>query len=208
MGSRACAGGLDPRGHCRAARGETGAAGEGRRRSAARLDRELEHIRHPDSRARRRSQPRFPSTLARHPFLQPASLSPAPGDYSHRSRPSVGHRDRDLGSPITALAKASSWRRTLRTSSANHLGLYGVTAAPGQGRRRRIPIEEIDAITGPAIGRPGSATLPHARFGWASTSSATSFANLHERLRRSARARDIRDPAVCEADARAGTDRR
>lgn len=42
---------------------------------------------------------------------------------------------------------------------ANHIGLYGVVRSLDALATGRYTIEEIDAITGPALGRPGSATF-------------------------------------------------
>src|SRR5919106_2990139 len=41
----------------------------------------------------------------------------------------------------------------------NHIALYGVTQLLAKVAAGEFTIEEIDAITGPAIGRPGSATF-------------------------------------------------
>ena len=42
---------------------------------------------------------------------------------------------------------------------ANHIGLYGVMQVLRALESGRYTIEEIDAITGPALGRPNSATF-------------------------------------------------
>jgi len=42
---------------------------------------------------------------------------------------------------------------------ANHIGLYGVVQSINELESGAYTIEEIDAITGPALGRPGSATF-------------------------------------------------
>ncbi|HYE87001.1 MAG TPA: 3-hydroxyacyl-CoA dehydrogenase NAD-binding domain-containing protein [Vicinamibacterales bacterium] len=42
---------------------------------------------------------------------------------------------------------------------ANHIGLYGVVQSIKELESGKYTIEEIDAITGPALGRPGSATF-------------------------------------------------
>src|SRR6185369_6105495 len=42
---------------------------------------------------------------------------------------------------------------------ANHIGLYGIVQIMGKVASGEYSIEEVDAITGPAIGRPKSATF-------------------------------------------------
>ena len=76
----------------------------------------------PDRGARRRAERRLPPALARHAFLQPAAL-PAPASRS--SRPPTPIRRSSSAcrsSPITASARASSSRRTRRTSSPTTSG--------------------------------------------------------------------------------------
>ena len=94
-----------------------------------------------------------------HALLQPAAL-PASGrahpDRRHRRR---RRRPRGARSPITGSARASSWRRTRRTSSPISIGVFGVMQTLEALESGRYTIEEIDAITGPALGRPKSATF-------------------------------------------------
>ena len=78
--------------------------------------------------------------------------------------PDAGHRPRRAGrgdrrSPTARSARASSWRKTRPASSAI---TWRCTASPGSSpasRSGQYTIEEIDEITGPAIGRPKSATF-------------------------------------------------
>ena len=84
---------------------------------ARRRHRQLEHVGHPDRGAGRGPLGRFPPPLAGHALLQSAAV-PAPprddpdgGDRSGRSSPPCAR------SPITGSARASSSRRTRRTSS-------------------------------------------------------------------------------------------
>ncbi len=140
-----------------------GAAREGRRRAAAGLDRQLEHVRHSDRRARRGAQRRLPAALARHALLQPAALpAPARGHSDAGDRPG-GRRGRHATSPTIASARASSSRRTRRTSSATTSALYGVMRILATVAAGEYTIEEVDAITGPAARPAEERHVPHAR---------------------------------------------
>ena len=103
---------------------------------------------------------RLPPSLARHALLQSAAL-PAPArahsdarDRSRRRRaPSTEFADHRLGKGVVVGEGHAGF-------IANRIGLYGVDAGlPGARVGRRCTIEEVDAITGPAIGRPKSATF-------------------------------------------------
>ena len=125
----------------------------------ARHHRLFEHLGYSDRLARGGPQRRFPPSLAGHAFLQPAALSaPARADSHGRDRPGRA-RAAWPGSPIIISARASSSRRTRRTSSRNHIGLFGVMQVLRRSEPGDYTIEEIDAITGPALGRPKSATF-------------------------------------------------
>src|SRR5688572_14890019 len=63
----------------------------------------------------------------------------------------------------------------------NHIGLYGVTQLLAKVASGEYTIEEIDAITGPAIGRPGSATFRTLDLAGVDILSHV-IENLHERL--------------------------
>ena len=63
----------------------------------------------------------------------------------------------------------------------NHIGLYGVTQLLAKVASGEYTIEEIDAITGPAIGRPGSATFRTLDLAGVDILSHV-IDNLHERL--------------------------
>ena len=63
----------------------------------------------------------------------------------------------------------------------NHIGLYGVTQLLAKVAAGEYTIEEIDAITGPAIGRPGSATFRTLDLAGVDILSHV-IDNLHERL--------------------------
>src|SRR5687768_8446798 len=63
----------------------------------------------------------------------------------------------------------------------NHIALYGVTQLLARVAAGEFTIEEIDAITGPAIGRPGSATFRTLDLAGVDILSHV-IENLHERL--------------------------
>ena len=63
----------------------------------------------------------------------------------------------------------------------NHIALYGVTQLLAKVAAGELTIEEIDAVTGPAIGRPGSATFRTLDLAGVDILSHV-IENLHERL--------------------------
>jgi 3-hydroxyacyl-CoA dehydrogenase len=64
----------------------------------------------------------------------------------------AGFADRHLGKGVVIAKDTPNF-------IANHIGLYGVVQVLRQLESGEYTIEEIDAITGPAIGRPNSATF-------------------------------------------------
>ncbi|MFM8535660.1 MAG: 3-hydroxyacyl-CoA dehydrogenase NAD-binding domain-containing protein [Acidimicrobiia bacterium] len=64
---------------------------------------------------------------------------------------------------------------------ANHVGLYGIVQTLAVLATGKYTIEEVDAITGPALGRPGSATFRTADIAGIDVL-AHVLRNLHERL--------------------------
>ena len=62
-------------------------------------------------------------------------------------------------SAIAASARASSSRKDTPNFIGNHIGLYAIARILDVWAEGRFTIEEIDAMTGPAIGRPKSATF-------------------------------------------------
>ena len=150
---------LDRRGRRRAARRQAGAARASRRGAAAGHDRVVEHLGHSDRGARRRPERRLPAALARHALLQPAALpAAARGDPDRRtptprsSRASRAFADHRLGKGVVVAKDTPNF-------IANHIGLFGVVQTLRALESGEYTIEEIDAITGPAIGRPKSATF-------------------------------------------------
>ena len=101
---------------------------------------------------------RVSTALSRYPLLQPSTISaPSRGDSCSRHRPSVvdaicAFADHRLGKGVVIAKDTPNF-------IANHLGLYGVMQAFRALATGEYTIEEIDAITGPAIGRPKSATF-------------------------------------------------
>ncbi|MCA1583272.1 MAG: enoyl-CoA hydratase/isomerase family protein [Acidobacteria bacterium] len=86
----------------------------------------------------------------------------------------------------------------------NHIALYGVVrtlevlARNGAGAGHAYTIEEIDAITGPALGRPGSATFRTMDIAGLDVLTHV-LANLHERLPDVADREAFATPALLEA---------
>ena len=147
-------------GRCRAAGYQAAAAGESRRAAAARHHRLDQHVGHPDRRAGRRPLRGLPPALDRHPLLQPAALSPPPGDSSRRRTPipAVVAAVTRVGDLL--LGKGVVVAKDTPNFIGNHIALYGVASMLRALASGRYSIEEIDAITGPAIGRPGLRDVP------------------------------------------------
>ena len=197
---------LDHRGRRRAARHQARAARAGRRARRPGIDRQLEHVGHPDRGARRRPQRDFRRHwLGTHFFNPPRYLHllEVIPTRRHRRRPSS---TRSRSSPIIASARASSSRRTRRASSPTTSALYGMPQILAGLAAGEYTIEEIDAITGPAIGRPKSATfrtLDIAGLDILRTSCATCASGCPTDA-----STHVRAAAVRRADARARADRR
>ena len=102
-----------------------------------------------------------PSALPGHPLLQPAPLPEAPGDDPRpRDRAPRARRHRGLLRPACS-ARASSAARTRPNFIGNRIGSYGFGAALQAMQELDLTIEEVDALTGPAIGRAQERHLPH-----------------------------------------------
>ncbi len=151
--------GLDRRSDRRAARRQASAVRARRVGAPRRIDRVLEHVRHPDRGAGRRTQRRLPAPLARHALLQSAALSAAARDH-----PDAGHRSRRGRAHLLVCRSSSRQRRgrragTRRTSSPTTSACSASSRRCARSKAVDYTIEEIDAITGPALGRPQSATF-------------------------------------------------
>jgi 3-hydroxyacyl-CoA dehydrogenase len=85
----------------------------------------------------------------------------------------------------------------------NHIGLYGVARSLDALLSGQFTIEEIDAITGPALGRPGSATFRTADIAGVDVL-AHVMRNLNERLTDAADRDAYRMPALIEEMLRRG----
>ena len=132
---------LDHRSRRRAARHQAAAARARRRRSGAPgIDRQLEHVRH--SRSRRlpkAARDDFRTALARHALLQSAALPAAARDHSRPPTPIPPSSTAMVAvrrSPCSA--RASSSRRTRRTSSPTTSALYGVMQIARRARERQV----------------------------------------------------------------------
>ena len=109
----------------------------------------------------RAGRPSCRRALARHALLQPAALSAAArGDPDRRHRPGAWSprwsalADRVLGKGVVVAKDTPNF-------IGNHLALHGVAAMLRAVEAGRFTIDEVDAITGRAIGRPALGHLPH-----------------------------------------------
>ena len=171
------------------------------------LDRQLEHLGHPDRRARRRPQRRLPPALARHALLQPAALPAAA-----RGDPDAGHRSgrrrgRSRALPTTTSARAWSSPRTRRTSSAT---TSRSTASCGRSKPWRAAATRSKRST-PSPGRRSAGRAAPRSARWtspASTSSPTSCATCTSGCRTTRDRAAFAVPPLSAADARARCARR
>ena len=90
------------------------------------VDRQLQHVGHPDRRARRGPQRRLPPPLARHALLQPAALPAAA-----RGHPDAGHRSRRSSTPSREFADQRLGKGVVVAKDTpnfigNHIALFGV----------------------------------------------------------------------------------
>ncbi|PYR68028.1 MAG: hypothetical protein DMF88_10780, partial [Acidobacteria bacterium] len=112
------------------------------------MDCQLEHVRHSDRGAGRGAQRRLPPPLARH-LLE---LIPTAETLKEVVDAVTNFADHHLGKGVV-IAKDSP------NFIGNHLALYGVVHILEQVESGAFTIEEVDAMTGPALGRPKSATF-------------------------------------------------
>ena len=144
---------------CRAARAQARAPGARRCGATSRLDRQLQHVGHPHQRARGGTVRTISDAISlAHTFSIHRGISGC-WRSSRRRRPNsavvaavVHFADHRLGKG-TVIAKDTP------NFIANHIALYGVIRTLEALQSGRYTIEEIDTITGPALGRPKSATF-------------------------------------------------
>ena len=166
-----------------------------RRRSQPERDSFHQHQRHSAGAHLRRLFARVPPAFPRHALLQSAALPAPAGADPRRRTPTRVLAVRRRISPTAAWAKASCRARTRRTSSPT--ASAASSAAPSQKLTMEddFTIEEVDALTGPLIGLPNSASF-RLLDSSASTSGRSSDRNL---LRRGA-GRSLARPLPAAAD--------
>ena len=116
-----------------------------------------EHLRAVDRRAGPRPARAAAPPLLRHPFLQPAALHAAGRNHRH-----LAHRTARAG-PARNLAHVDAGQGVIRALDtpnfvANRIGVFSILAAMHHTARLGLGFDEVDALTGPKIGRPKSAT--------------------------------------------------
>jgi 3-hydroxyacyl-CoA dehydrogenase len=162
--------------------------------------RQLEHVRHPDRvLAEGRSDDFRRHWLGTHFFNPPRylrllELIPTPDTDPAVLDGVAAFADLHLGKGVVVAKDSPNF-------IGNHLALFDVVRALALVAAGTYSIEEIDAITGPPIGRPKSATFRTLDLAGIDIL-AHVVRNLAERLTRSGGARHVRPAAVRGADAR------
>ena len=106
-----------------------------------------------------RDVPRPSGAFPGHPLLQPAALSQPAGDHPHDGHGPGRDRVHGLTSAVTCWARASSSAKIRPTSSATASSPWPLPTASNAPWNWAIQMPEMDAITGPTIGRPKTATF-------------------------------------------------
>ena len=119
----------------------------------------LEHVRHSHCVARRRPERGLPPPLARHALLQSAAVSASRSRSFRRRRPIRRSSSACPASRMSVSAKGVVIAKDRPNFIANHIGLFSIVQVLKALESGEYTIEEIDAITGPALGRPKSATF-------------------------------------------------
>ena len=110
-------------------------------------------------RAHRGPQRAVPAALPRHALLQPAAL-PAPARADPHDRHGArGARRGARASARSMLGKGIVIAKDVPGFVANRLGVYGMVAAMKGLMESDLTIDEVDALTGPLLGRAKSATF-------------------------------------------------
>ena len=117
-----------------------------------------------------------------------------------RHRPAASSRP-SARLPTSTSARAWCIAKDTPNFIGNHLALYGVMRMLEKVASGEFTIEEVDAITGPAIGRPKSATFRTLDLAGVDILGHV-VRNLHERLPDDEATADVRAAGVRRADAR------
>ena len=149
--------GLDRRSGNRTGRSQAGRLSPDRFGAQDGLDRVVQYLDHPVERFDRRDAGELRARLPHHPFLQPAALHAAAGSCGGPGRAGGRGRRRFPASRISGSARASSGARTRQASSRPHRHVLA-GRRHGCGARRRITVEEADALLGRPIGAPKTAS--------------------------------------------------
>ncbi len=118
----------------------------------------LQYLRHSHPPDGRRQERGLQKTFLRNALLQSAPLFTFTGNYSHPyTDPAV--TDFLLHYGDLYLGKTTVLCKDTPAFIANRIGVYGIMAIFGLVEKMGLTIDEIDALTGPIIGRPKSATF-------------------------------------------------
>ena len=102
---------------------------------------------------------RLPPAFPRHAFLQSAALPAAARDHPHSRYRTGGRRDASRTFADRRLGKGVVIAKDTPKFIANHSACTASCRCSARSKVASYTIEEIDAMTGPAIGRPKSATF-------------------------------------------------
>ena len=107
----------------------------------------------------RRLLRRFPPPLVRHALLQSAALHAAAGNHSHAGNRPRGDGDRSRISATCAWARACVTAKDTPNFIANRIGTFSMLNVMRLMQEMDLTIEEVDALTGTAVGWPKTATF-------------------------------------------------
>ncbi len=130
-----------------------------RGRSQAGHDHHHQHQRPAGRQNRRRLPRRVPPPLVRHALLQSAALHAAAGTHPHRPTPIPPRWKPSRTSAICDLGKGVVHAKDTPNFIANRIGTFSALNVMRLMQEMDLSIEEVDALTGTAVGWPKMATF-------------------------------------------------
>ena len=149
---------LDHRSRSREPRHQARAAQQGAAASPPRLDRHQQHQRPAHPRDRRRHADGAAPPLVRHALLQPSALHAPARSHRHTRLRSRRHR-RHRALCDLRLGKAIVHAHDTPNFIANRIGTFSMSNAIRLMQQQGLSIEEVDTLTGSALGWPKTGTF-------------------------------------------------